>query len=340
MVVLLVMLLLRSTEAFQLDWDELPPLPDRVGLAGPYAGVSGGALVVAGGANFPAEKPWEGGRKVWQDEIYLLAKPGGEWRTAGRLPRPLAYGVSVTWGDALICIGGSDSQNHHADVFRLSSASGHLERDDLPPLPIPLAYMGGAVVGKTVYVAGGTSEPGEQRASNRFFALNLEERNAGWQELEQIPGQGRFLSCAAAAAVTFYLMGGVALVPGEYGNPGRVYLREMLQYRPGEGWSRLPDLLQPSAAAPSPAPVWNGRVLLLPGDDGSLVDFQPIQEHPGFPREMFMFDTSDERWTAAGLAPAAHVTVPCVSWKGRHVIPSGEIRPGVRSPRVWSFLLQ
>jgi hypothetical protein len=51
--------------------------------------------MVAGGANFPAGRPWEGGRKVWHDGIFFLgadaASAGAQtWRRVGRLPRPLA----------------------------------------------------------------------------------------------------------------------------------------------------------------------------------------------------------------------------------------------------------
>ena len=38
-----------------------------------------------------------------------------------------------------------------------------------------------------------------------------------------------------------------------------------------------------------------------------------------------------------GKTPAPHVTTPAANWRGRWVIPSGEVRPGVRSPEVWSF---
>ena len=31
-------------------------------------------------------------------------------------------------------------------------------------------------------------------------------------------------------------------------------------------------------------------------------------------------------------------TVPCVEWRGRLILPSGEVRPGVRSPDTWSFV--
>src|SRR5512137_2448565 len=43
-----------------LSWNKLPPLLNRGGLGSPYAGVSNGKLLVAGGANFPQSPPWEG----------------------------------------------------------------------------------------------------------------------------------------------------------------------------------------------------------------------------------------------------------------------------------------
>ena len=46
-----------ATEA--LTWTQLPPLPDREGFAGMFAGISHGVSIAAGGANFPAGKPWE-----------------------------------------------------------------------------------------------------------------------------------------------------------------------------------------------------------------------------------------------------------------------------------------
>ena len=67
-------------------WHRLPAIPDREGVAGAFAGVSGGALVVAGGANFPGKKPWEGGTKTWTDAAFVLDAPDGTWKPAGKLP--------------------------------------------------------------------------------------------------------------------------------------------------------------------------------------------------------------------------------------------------------------
>ena len=59
-----------------LEWGRLPDLPDREGFAGVFSGVvSEGEedfLVVAGGANFPDGRPWEDGKKIYYDGIYIL----------------------------------------------------------------------------------------------------------------------------------------------------------------------------------------------------------------------------------------------------------------------------
>ena len=79
-----------------LDWQALPALPDKEGFAGSFAGVSRGALLVAGGANFPEKRPWEGGTKVWYDRVFALEPGGAAWRDAGRLPCANGYGVAAT----------------------------------------------------------------------------------------------------------------------------------------------------------------------------------------------------------------------------------------------------
>jgi len=81
------------------EWKRLPSLPDNEGFAGPLAGVSNGALIVAGGANFPDKKPWDGGKKVWYDTVFVLEKPNGEWKIAGKLPRPVVHPGLARHGD-------------------------------------------------------------------------------------------------------------------------------------------------------------------------------------------------------------------------------------------------
>src|SRR5699024_8885603 len=57
---------------------ELPPLPPierevkSLGYAGMYGGKVGDLILAMGGANFPNGMPWEGGSKVWSDDIFIL----------------------------------------------------------------------------------------------------------------------------------------------------------------------------------------------------------------------------------------------------------------------------
>jgi N-acetylneuraminic acid mutarotase len=64
-----------------------------------------------------------------------------------------------------------------------------------------------------------------------------------------------------------------------------------------------------------------------------------VQQHPGFAKEILAYHLNADTWTRMGEVPATQVTVPAVAWRGRYVIPNGEIRPGVRTPEVWSFSL-
>lgn len=319
-------------------WQRMTPLPDALGVAAPFAGVSGDALLVAGGANFPGQMPWEGGKKVWHDRVWVLTEPRGPWRGAGQLARPLAYGVCVSTAEGVLCAGGSDADRHYPEVFRLRWKDRKLGTEALPALPIALAGASGALVEGKLFVACGAERPGEQEASNRAFVLDLLSATPAWQELPRLPGKPRILAAAAAWGGRFFLLGGAALEKDAEGKIGRTYLRDAWSYEAASGWKRLADLPKPSVAAPSPAPVVQDRLLLIAGDDGSRVGFQPVEKHPGFPGAVLVYDPKQDRWSEAGETPAPRATVPCVEWRGTFVIPSGEVRPGVRSPEVWSLM--
>jgi N-acetylneuraminic acid mutarotase len=329
----MLLLLFAAAPPGAIRWAELPPLPDPLGVAGPFAGTTGGALLVAGGANFPGKPPWQGGAKVWHDQVYVLDRPEGAWKLAGTLPRPLGYGVSVSHRDGVLCVGGSDATGHHAEGFRLRWDGERLVTTRLPDLPHPLANASGALVGDVLTIAGGQESP-DATPTRAVYRLDLAAPEPRWSEAAPIPGRGRMLATAGAADGAFWIAGGVDLVTST-DKPTRVYLRDAYRLDAGGGWTRLPDLPYPLAASPSPAPAGSGP-LLLGGDDGTKVGFRPPEEHPGFNRTILRLDAKAGAWTPAGALPAARVTVPLVRWRGRLVLPSGEARPGVRSPQVWA----
>jgi N-acetylneuraminic acid mutarotase len=153
-----------------------------------------------------------------------------------------------------------------------------------------------------------------------------------------LPGAGRILSVAGAnESGEFYLFGGAALVAGDDGKVRRQYLRETWRWRGKDGWHRLADLPHPIVGAASPAPWRYGKFFVIAGDDGSRVGFQPTESLSGFPGSVLAYDPAQDRWLEAGTTPAPRATLPCVSWRGGFVLPSGEMRPGVRSPEVWTL---
>jgi N-acetylneuraminic acid mutarotase len=143
------------------------------------------------------------------------------------------------------------------------------------------------------------------------------------------------LAVAGAQGDAFYFFSGAKLHAGPDGKPVREFLRDAYRFTPGAGWTRLPDLPRAAVAAPTPALSVGDELLVLSGDDGTKVDFQPLREHPGFPRDVLAFDTKQNTWSSRGSVPFSRATVPIVSWRGRFVVPNGEVRPRERTPVVW-----
>jgi SSS family transporter len=334
-----------------LVWSKLPALPDSSGFAGMFAGVSNGALIAAGGANFPDGLPWEGGQKAWYDNIYVLQTPAGDWKLADqRLPDPLAYGVSVSYGDGVVIIGGSDGTVNSRLVYRLFWDGGAVVIEDMPSLPIPLADMGGALVGDVVFVGGGMESPTAPSASNAFFALDLSEGPAGqWKQLPSWPGPARMQPVAGSMHGAFYLMSGRAIEPAtdEKGNVSGVQVLPLLtdayRFIPGdlitEGhWETLPEMPRAAVAAPSPAPVvGQAHLLLLGGITTEMAAHTDMPTYPEFNTRVLGYHSGRDEWVELGQMPegASRVTAPTVRWNGDWIIPNGEKSPGVRSPDVY-----
>jgi len=325
------------------QWRSLPDLPEPLGVAGPYAGISNDALIVAGGAHFPVAL-FEGGTKVWVDDVYVMERGANDafiWHTGHKLAKPLAYGSSVTTDEGVICIGGCDANNFYSDVFSLTWVDGKIEQRSLPSLPKPCAFGAAAKLGDTIYVAGGQGSALATAAMKNFWSLDLADPNAIWREIEPWPGAARILPVAAADGECFYLFSGCELLPGEDGKAMRRYLTDAYRFRPGQGWERVADLPMPVAAAPSPAPAYGqSHLLVFGGDDGANSSrvWELKDEHPGFSRDILAYHTITDTWVKKGTLPAGHVTTVAVGWGDSVIMPSGEIRPGTRTARIFQAI--
>jgi len=327
----------------------LPPLPDMQGFAGGFAGTSHGSLLFAGGANFPDAPPWEGGNKVWYDSIFVLDAVSGPWRKLAKsLPHSLAYGVSVTHKDKLICIGGDNGTRAFADVFSIELRDGKVTLEELPPLPAPSTGITAALIGERIYVAGGLDRLEDQsdRARKTFWLLDLSDLGKGWSVLPPWPGPERFEAVSAAIGGQFYLFSGFRLRQGPEAGPRRKLpvLRDGYKFTPdataAQGtWQAIADVPRGVAAAASPAPVIGDAHFLVVGgvDDGDVFTARSLAQHPGFKTQCLTYSTITDTWIPFGTFPdtTARVNVPTTVWKNAPVILSGEAKPGIRSPQVF-----
>jgi len=347
----------------------MPELPDGIGVAGPYVGVSNGALMVAGGANFPTadgEDLWEV-PKVWHDAAWVLPNTdeGTQWVGPFNLDRPRGYGGAVTTEHGIVCIGGNDSEQVFADVFllRWDAEGKKIQQAELPALPTPLVYTAATLVGETVYVAGGQSGPGLETTSNSIWRMDMSSydgtpQSVHWEALPTWPGPARAFNLVVTQHNGFdycvYVISGRRLAD-ESGtidplldvyefNPKR-YDAESFdpttgQYTGGgeyaEPWRRRADAPS-SVMAGTAATVGQSHIFVLSGADGSLFHKtdELLDDHPGFPKQSWAYHTITDTWISAGSIPSNQVTTTAAQWGGGIVVASGEVRPRVRTTAVW-----
>ncbi len=189
----------------RLDWQQLPDLPDELGVAGPLVGVHNDVLIVAGGANFP-EPYWEN-EKVWLDRVWALEQTGAsdQWRQADPLDHPIAYAACVSLPQGIVCMGGSDGQRALDACFLMTwePETQQVHRLALPDLPQPCVYGSAAAIGQTIYLAGGQSDMPLDSAMTNFWKLDLSKRDdpnasLAWEVLPPWPGPSRAFNLTVA----------------------------------------------------------------------------------------------------------------------------------------------
>ncbi len=352
-----------------LDWRPLPSLPDPLGVAGPFVGAHGDALIVAGGANFTtadAADLWEVPKRWQADGFVLVKSEGGDlrWRTGLALDRPRAYGGCCSVPEGVICIGGDDGTDVFRDAFLLlwNAEQESLGQLPLPPLPASVTAPAVAVVGDHFYVVGGQTGLGLDTATDAAWRLPLRivravaagEAVAGdslaWETMPPLPGGPRAYALAAAQHDGFdpclYVIGGRRQKPGDASVAGIVPLAECFEFSPARhsrdpsaGWRRKADPPLPLMAGTA-VPLGQSHVVVLAAADGTLLarqaaDPEFAKRHPGFPRRAWAYHTITDTWTNAGETPACPVTTPAVAWDGGIALVSGEIRPRVRTTAAW-----
>ncbi|MDR2917369.1 MAG: sodium:solute symporter, partial [Tannerella sp.] len=331
-----------------IKWDNSLTLPSingqaNPGIAGAFSGFIGDYLVIAGGANFPEATPWEGGVKKWWSTLYYIDpnsirpnKKDARWTVMeDALPYSLGYGVAIELPEGLLCIGGNDAEKCYKEVFLIKIDTGRVIIDnEWPSLPVPLSNMTGTLSGNKIYIMGGQEKSTGGKATNHFFMLDLLNRNKGWEILPSWPGPARIFAVSAAQSNGFDNC--IYLFSGRDVDDSTGYL-EILH----DGWEYNPRLMswkkidrQFPLTAGSAISTGVNHILLF----GGVTEMIPGSgQHPGFDNTVRLFHTITQTLIEKEISPfPVPVTMQTIKKGNKFYFPSGELKPGIRTPVVIS----
>ena len=322
------------------------------GVSACYCGVINGYLYIAGGCNFPDKPVAEGGKKRFYKAIYAakLNAEGNrlEWKTVGQMPQPAAYGVSVTYENSLILVGGNNETGGLTTAIRLRPTATGMQQEALPSLPHALDNMAGAVVGHILYVVGGNCEG---VATQKVWSLDLKNTaKEGWKEEPSIPGIARVQPIAAALAGDLLgVWGGFA--PKTDSKAAQLAMNGA-SYNAGCGtWTALPvptDALGEEVFTGGATAITTPQKgVVVVGGVNKDVFLAAINKLPeGYllhEPEWYRFNSRvlcyrDGTWTQLLQHPSvARAGCALAYWDGWVYVVGGELKPGIRTPEIVRF---
>jgi len=234
-------------------------------------------------------------QKQWYQSVFVLEHPASSWLSGFQLPRPLAYGV-------LHIAHAGRPDPHVRRKRRLPTLRGRVppppldERQNRVPATCPrcrlrVQTLAAPWLDETIYIAGGLSSPTATAALKTFWALDLTAPSPVWKELEPWPAPPDARQFQAPQTVPFTFSGGTSLVPDADGKPVRQFLQDALRFTPARAGRNSPTCHAPRSPRlpppqrleiPTPYPLWRRR------HTGQL---RPIENHPGFPRDILSYNT-------------------------------------------------
>jgi N-acetylneuraminate epimerase len=370
--IIFLILLMLSTDALlaqkkgAMQWKIAGELPaddgqeKSPGVAGPVTGLYNDVLLVAGGANFPNGMPWLGGKKKYYSEGFVFKKQNDTLIPFKnfQLLSSIGYTANCSTPAGVVAAGGENENGISNKVLLLvwDDEKASVDMYPLPDLPLALTNAAIACNENMIYLAGGETK---EDVSNRFFKLDLGNISAGWKEL---PSLAKPVSHAVMVVQSNGHHNCIYLIGGRKKNTGSTsdLYATVYQFDPvNNQWQQKKSLPYALSAGTGVATGENG-ILVFGGDRGETFHKtelliaeiakekdeavkQQLNEqktalqasHPGFSKEVLLYNTKKDKWIKVGCIPFdAPVTTTAIKWNEEAVIPSGEIRAGVRTPGI------
>ena len=359
------------------DLKAIPDVAYAKGVSAPFCGAIQDVLVVAGGANFPDKSLLEGGAKRVYADIWAKAPHGRKWVHAGVLPDSTAYGATFAVDSALVLAGGNVCGVTTDKVYELRLSYGKAVLRTLPQLPVPMEQCGWTRDGENLYLVGGVGTTGVYTCKIGTYVwskiADLPEplvqpvayASGGklyvWggfnPETLDVSDRGIVMEISPRAslgrndsdtALSTGAEGAHAVISS--GAEGGVEKSV---------WAEAPAIPDGGTfVGATGATLPDGRLVVVGGVNRAIFaralhntpeDRIPyLSKEPAeyqFRQDVFAFDPAAGAWTCLGSVPACALAGPGVavrpatsaSGHGALYVAGGELKPGVRSPRIFSL---
>lgn len=353
-----------NQQNISIDWTiatELPPTDQKanIGIAGPIAGLIGDHLLVAGGANFPDGAPWDGGKKVYQNEAFLYRLSGDTLLldSTFTLPHAIAYPANVSQDGILYSAGGEDTLGAIDRVYTYQLHNQEqLEVQELPRLPIPLTNASIIYIDQALYLIGGENS---KVVSDKIYKLDLTQPEQSWISWLDLPYALTHSVAVAGPDAKITIIGGRKRNENA---KSTMYDRVLSINITDKSVKDLPKLPYALAAGTGVC-TDNSDYIMIGGDDAStfhlaeqiiadisaetdsvkrealIIEKNTLQKtHPGFSKNVWKLNSeSGEEWELISELTLQSPVTTTALLRGNHIIiPSGEIRAGVRTANILS----
>lgn len=355
----------QKRSVISIQWKEAASLSglsstQSLGIAGAVSGVHNSVFIVGGGANFPVSMPWEGGKKKYYSELYAFVKEENQLKVQKgifHLPVPGAYGASCSTPNGVVYAGG-ESENGLSNkvlLIQWDAAAKKVVITSLADLPYAVANASLVQLENKIFLLGGETNEG---TTSQVLVLDTSNPASHWQTRAPLPQP---VSHAVAVAYPENNPTHIYLAGGRKKNASGIstIYSSVNKYNPEKNEWHVAKPLPYAVCAGTG--VAAGKFILLFGGDrgetfgqvekllaaiGAESDESKKQEltqqknklqtnHPGFNKTVLAYDFTSGSWRELNSIPYdVAVTTTAVKWGDDVIIPSGEIRAGVRTPQV------
>ncbi len=344
-------------------WREAGVLPrsdnkqTNIGLSGIITGIIGDQLIIGGGNNFPAGLPWEGGIKKYYNEVFVYGIKNDSIIHTGsfKLPSSVAYAAIAQTPDKIMYAGGENETGAITNVYCIqkNKAANGFDVITWPSLPEALTNAVAVATNSALYVFGGANSKG---VSDKVWALYLDQLTAEWKHVSTMPQPTSFAT-ASLLHGEVYIMGGRC--KGADGI-SKIYNQVFAWDIENNTWyekAALPETVSAATAVTS-----SDTSILFMGGDKSVI-FHEVElltakiaaasdttikkeltaiknnlqkTHPGFSKDVLKYNRISNTWGSyAQLSFTAPVTTHAFISNSKIYVPVGEIKPGIRTPKIW-----